>query len=63
MPIEKRPFLKNTGLLLSARDKIHNNFKSKIFPGKNPEPEEQPETAVFDTPKPTKERARTMYIV
>ena len=36
------------------------NLKSKIFPAKNPEPEQEPETAVFDTPKPTKERARTI---
>ena len=54
MSVEKRSFLKNTGLLLSAREKIC--FKSKIFPTKNPEP--KPEPTVFDTSKSTKERAK-----
>ena len=35
IPIENRSFLKNTGLLLSARKNVFNNFKSKIFPTKN----------------------------
>ena len=52
MPFEKRPFLKNTGLLIIARDKILNNFKSKIFPTKYLESE--PEPAVFHIPKQTK---------
>ena len=50
MLVEKKSFLKNTGLLLSAREKIVNNFKSKLFPTRNLEPE----PAVFDVPKLTK---------
>ena len=41
-------FLKNVGLLLSAREKILNNSKSKIFSTKNIEP--QPESD-FDRTK------------
>lgn len=32
LPIEKRSFLNNTELFLSAREKILNNFKRKRFP-------------------------------
>ena len=35
MPVEKRAFLKNIGLLLSARVKVLNNFKSKKIISKN----------------------------
>ena len=34
-PVEKRSFLDNIGLLLSEREKIVNNFRSKIFSVKN----------------------------
>ena len=44
MAAEKISFLKNAGLLLSAREKILNKFKTKIFPTKTlklePEPTE-----------------------
>ena len=56
MPVGKRPVLKNAGLLLSAREKILNNFKTNIFPTKIVESE--PEPTLFATPKPTKERAK-----
>ena len=29
--LEKKPFLNNLGLLLSARDKVLNSFKSRLF--------------------------------
>ena len=32
MPVEKRSFLKNAGLLFRAREKILSNFITKIFP-------------------------------
>ena len=35
IPVEKRSLLNNAGLFLSAREKILNNFKSKIFPAKD----------------------------
>ena len=61
IPFEKRLFLKNAGLFIRAREKILNNFKSKISPMKNPDKTPTPDTAleptmVFDTPKPTKEQ-------
>ena len=34
-PVEKRSFLNNIGLFLIAREKILNNFRSKIFRIKN----------------------------
>ena len=34
-PIEKRSFINNVGLFLSAREKMLNHFKNKIFPIKN----------------------------
>lgn len=43
MPVEKITFKKNIGLLFSARQKILNNFKSKMFPTKNHESEPIPE--------------------
>ena len=46
-PVEKISFLKNAILLLSGRENILYNFKGKIFPAKNPEPE--PEPTVFAT--------------
>ena len=66
IPLERRSFLKNARLLLSARENVLNNFKSKIFPTTNsdeipttePAPEPTPEPVVFDTPKPTKEQIK-----
>ena len=43
IPAEKRPFLKNLGLFLSAKEKIRNIFKSEIFPTKLPTPEPTPD--------------------
>ena len=49
LPVEKRSFLKNERLFLSAREKIINKFKSKVFAIKNSyktlTPEAQPEPA------------------
>ena len=33
--VEKRPFLNNLGLFFSAREKVLNNFKSRLFSIKN----------------------------
>ena len=57
-PSEKRSSLKNAGLLISAIEKILNNFKGKLFPIKNREPVPEPEPEVFSTPKPRKEQAK-----
>ena len=50
--LQKKSFLNNLDLFLSAREKILNNFKSKIFPiknlGENPTTEPTPESMVFD---------------
>ena len=43
IPVEKISFLKNVGLLISAREKILNNLKRKIFPTKNPDKIPMPE--------------------
>ena len=51
--VEKSPFLRNAVLFISARQKILNNFKGKIFPTRNPEPAPKPESTVFATPKST----------
>ena len=57
-PVKKRCFLKNAEVFLSVREKILNNFKTKIFSIKNsnqiPTLEPALEPAVFDTPNPTK---------
>ena len=59
---KKKPSLKNVGFLLNARKKLLNSFKSNIFPLKNSTPESTPEQSpnppVFDTPKPTKAKAK-----
>ena len=53
-----KSFLKNARLFLSAREKILNNFKNKIFPIKNSDkiltPEPQLNQHAFARPKPTK---------
>ena len=57
-PVKKRCFFKNAESFLSVREKILNNFKSKIFSIKNsnqiPTLDPALEPAVFDTPNPTK---------
>ena len=57
-------FLNNLGLLFSAREKVLNTFKSKLFPIKNldkiprhepvPEPATEPKIAKEPATKPTK---------
>ena len=37
--VEKKLFLSNIGLFFTAREKVHNNFKNRLFPIKNTEPE------------------------
>ena len=57
--LEKMYFLNNFGLLFSARKKILDNFKSRLFPIKNlnkiptrePTPEKAAELATEPTPK------------
>ena len=48
---EKKYFLNNLGLLFSAREKVRNSFKSRLFPIKNVDkiPRREP------TPKPATE--------
>ena len=50
--VKKISFLNNVGLFLSAREKILNNFRSKLFPLKNTTREEAPEQAFEPTPEP-----------
>ena len=64
--LEKKSFLNNLGLLFSAREKVLNNFKNRLFPIKNldkiparePTPEVQSEQEVATEPgvatEPTK---------
>ena len=64
--VEKRSFLNNTGLCLSAREKVVNNSRIKIYPIKNldkvltpnqtpePTPDSTLKPTVCNTPKPTK---------
>ena len=60
--VEKRSFPNNIGLFLSAREKILNNFRIKIFSTKNtiPAPKQAPETvpAPKPAPEPTKHKTR-----
>ena len=57
-PIEKRSFINNVGLFLSAREKMLNHFKNKIFPIKNldkiPTPKSTLVPTVFHAPAPTR---------
>ena len=67
MLVEKRSFLNNDRLFLSAKERVLNSFKSNIFPTKipdkvptpnatpDPTPDPTPKPIVFCTPKPTKE--------
>ena len=52
--VEKRSFLNNIGLFLSAREKILNNFRIKIFSTKNtiPAPKQAPEPTPETVPAP-----------
>ena len=53
-PVEKKYLLNNVGLLLSTREKVLNNFKSKIFPknlDKLPTPEPAPELVYEPSPE------------
>ena len=62
VPLEKISFLSNAKLILSAREKILNSFKSKILPKKNVDNtafieetlDPTPDLTVFDTSKQTK---------
>ena len=59
-------FLNNTRLLFGTREKVLNDFRSRIFPTKNldgfaivetaPKPAHEP--TVFATSKPTKEQTK-----
>ena len=61
MPVTKRSFLKNAGIILSVRGKIPNNFINKILPIKNLESE--PELTAFATPKQKKNKLRNIFII
>ena len=54
--VEKGSFLTNVGLFLSAREKVLNDFKSRIFPMKDkiptPASEPAPESALEIAPEP-----------
>ena len=57
--IDTKSFLNNLGLFFSAREKVPNNFKSRIFPIKNLDKtsarELTFESAIQPAPKPTPE--------
>ena len=55
--MKKRPFLNNVGLFLSAREKVLNNFKSRIFSIKDKIPTSQHEPTPETTPEPAPEPA------
>ena len=59
MPVTKRSFLKNAGIIVSVRGKIPNNFINKILPIKNLESE--PELTAFATPKQKKKKAKKYF--
>ena len=60
IPIEKRFFINNVGLFLSAREKMLTHFKNKIFSVKSldkiptlaPTPKRTIDPTAFDTPEP-----------
>ena len=60
MPNEKICFLKNARLIISAREKNHNNFKSKIFLTKNLEP--KPGQTVYATSKQKKNKLINLHL-
>ena len=51
--VKKRFFINNAELFLSGREKILNNFKSKIFPIKTLDKIPTPEPRANQTPEPT----------
>ena len=59
IPVEKRSFLSNAELFLSAWEKDLNNQKGRIFPKINPAKistlEPAPELTAFNLPKATKD--------
>ena len=67
--LEKMYFLNNLGLLFSARKKILDNFKSRLFPIKNlnkiptsePTPEKAAELATEPTPKQATDATPTKH--
>ena len=68
IPAKRRFFLNNAELFLNAREKVINNFKSRILPMKNldkiptydPTLDPTLEATVFDTPKPIKEQTKKL---
>ena len=68
--LETKSFLNNLGLLFSAREKVLNSFKSRLFPIKNldkiptheptPEPATEPEVAteLTEATKATKTKTK-----
>ena len=68
IPVERKIFLNNAELFVNAREKVINNFKSRILPMKNldkiptydPTPDPTLEATVFDTPKPIKEHTKKL---
>ena len=54
--VEKNVFLNNLGLFFSAREKILNNLKNKLFPIKNLEKTSTRELAPELAPGPTKHK-------
>ena len=54
IPVEKKSFLNNVILFLSAREKILNNFRSNIFSTKKLDKTLTPELTPDPTPEHTK---------
>ena len=56
--MKKKSFLNNLGLLFSAREKVLDNFKSRLFPIKNlyKIPTREPATDPAKEPTPTKHK-------
>ena len=60
--MQKRSFLNNLGLSFSAREKVLNSFKSRLFPTKKlykiptPEPTAEPTPEVATEATPTKHK-------
>ena len=54
IPVEKKSFLNNVILFLSAREKILNDFRSNIFSTKKLDKTLTPELTPDPTPKHTK---------
>ena len=50
-PVKKKLFISNTGLFFTAREKVLNNFKNRLFPIRDLEPEPEPESEPKTEPK------------